>query len=153
MKKPELVPMHEPKTEDQKKPPNQDTKNVSTYSIEESTVLGRIKDIINGDFFHHLPAEAVHESNKQSPAAIVCEVRALVAKIRVEKRDPQEFFAYQDVHFGDPHYAFLEEPYPGLNVNGWRVFMAELDPVKYGVAITRKEFQIRGTISQRSAKT
>lgn len=150
MKKPEIVPPQSPETGSALTP--QTAKEEAKYTAEEAAVLGRIKDIINGDFFHHVTQEPVSETNKESPSAIVVRTRSFIAKIRLDKRDAQEFFTYQDEHFDDPEYAFLKDLYPGLNVNGWRVLMAELDPKKYGIAIARKEFQVRGTISQRSAK-
>lgn len=152
MKKPEVDSPQAPSKQENSPSQKQDVRVENSYTTEELVVLGRIKDILNGDFFHHLPTEAITESNKETPTAIVNEARALIAKIRKEKRDQKEFFTYQDEHFDNPHYAFLEEEYPGLNVNGWRVLMAELNPIKYGTAIQRKDYHIYGTISQRSAK-
>lgn len=56
---------------------------------------------------------------------------------------------YQDEHFEKPTHAFLIDEYPGLNVIGWKVFMALLDPLKHGTIIQRSSGVV-ATISKRS---
>lgn len=60
-----------------------------------------------------------------------------------------DLLRYQDEHFEDPTHAFLTDEYPGLNVIGWKVFMALVDPLKHGTVIQRSS-GVRATISKRS---
>jgi hypothetical protein len=109
---------------------------------------------MNGAPFHYLddtdvPTSAVDRDKTKS---IVSELTDLVTDIRSKKKESSALFDFQDKHFDEPEYRWLQEYYPGLNVTGWRVFMALMDPLKYGEKIDRSQEQVLGTITKRSAK-
>ncbi len=64
--------------------------------------------------------------------AIVEGLRMLAEEIRGDEKSMVDFWTYQEEHIGDPDYGFLGEIHPGLNVTGWRVMMALIDPLQYG---------------------
>lgn len=64
--------------------------------------------------------------------AIVEELRNLAEEIRNGDKTINDFWAYQEDHMSDPTYQFLSDSHPGLNVVGWRVIMALIDPLRYG---------------------
>jgi len=97
------------------------------YEPEESEILTRMKNLMGGEAFHtETDTERLH---------IIDELRVLVQKIRNNEVKPDDFFAFQDKHFDNPKYAFLSAELPGINIVGWRVFMALMDPLQYGKTI------------------
>lgn len=60
-----------------------------------------------------------------------------------------DLLTYQDEHFEESTYEFLTDGYPGLNVNGWKVLMAIIDPLGQGRNIERSS-DVRAPISRRS---
>ena len=69
--------------------------------------------------------------------AIVEELRNLANEIRSGKKTMEDFWTYQSEHINDSTYQFLSDIHPGLNVVGWRVIMAIIDPFTYGRDIKR----------------
>lgn len=64
--------------------------------------------------------------------AIVEELRKLVEEIREGEKTINDFWEYQEKHIQDPAHQFLTEIHPSLNVVGWRVILAFVDPLTYG---------------------
>lgn len=130
-----------------------DASGVSPYSLEEQTVLAKIKTFMNGEPFHYLNTNAsLSNAERLKRQTTVATLKQLVTDIRLKKKDENALFDYQDDHFDEADYTWLQELHPGVNVTGWRVFMILMDPVKYGQGLDHPEQQVRGTISQRSAK-
>lgn len=133
------------------------------HSMEEAAILGHIHELLGGheQFSAVLLNEALSDEQKARQMAIIESARMLIARIRKGENAPdghaltsEDFFAYQDAHFDDPDYAFLIDLHPGLNSNGWRLLLAEMDPVKWGKSIERPmAFDVHATISKRSAKS
>lgn len=108
---------------------------------------------MNGRPFQYLDKdESIPEDERDKRIKIVSSLMELVTGIRLKKADSSAFFDYQDIHFDEPDYTWLQELHPGVNVNGWRVIMALMDPLKYGENIDRPMQQVLGTITRRSAK-
>jgi hypothetical protein len=124
------------------------------YSMEELIILAKMEVVMNGAPFHYLDTDtSIPEDDREKRKAIVSALTGLVTDIRSKKAESSALFDYQDRHFDEPEYKWLQEHYPGLNVNGWRVFIALIDPLKYGKDIDRAAQQVLGTISKRSART
>lgn len=81
--------------------------------------------------------------------SIVEDLRQMVRDIHAGEKTIGDFWVYQDLHIDDPGYSFLGEQHPGLNVSGWRVFMALIDPLTYGRNIQVADGS-RAPISRRS---
>lgn len=64
--------------------------------------------------------------------AIVGELRNLADEIREGRKTIDDFWAYQEAHIADSDHEFLGKTHPGLNVVGWRVILAFIDPLAYG---------------------
>lgn len=124
------------------------------YSVEELKILAKMELIMNGRPFQYLDKDtSISEDDREKRKAIVSELTGLVTGIRSKKTEANALFDYQDIHFDEPDYQWLQEQHPGVNVNGWRVFMALMDPLKYGENIDRSIQKVLGTITKRSAKT
>jgi hypothetical protein len=124
------------------------------YSVEELMILAKIQVFMNGRPFQYLDKdESISEDERDKRKKIASSLKELVTDIRSKKAEASALFDYQDRHFDEPEYAWLQEEYPGLNVTGWRVIMALEDPLKYGKDIDRHEEQVFGTISKRSARS
>lgn len=80
--------------------------------------------------------------------AIVEELRNLAEEIREGGKTIDDFWAYQEKHISDSDHQFLSEIHPGLNVVGWKVILAFIDPLTYGrdiIAMSRPYQPIRKT--------
>lgn len=139
------VPIKEVKSE---------TSPTPLYSMDELMILARMEMFMNGKPFHYLDIDtSIPEADKLKRKAIVSTLTALVTDIRLKKKEGSALFEYQDIHFDEPDHAWFQKLHPGVNVNGWRVFMILMDPVKNGQGLDYPEQQVRGTISKRSAKS
>lgn len=94
-----------------------------------------------------LPPEETAQFNNNRLAQL-----HIVEQIRAHIKDGWSILdlgEYLDQHFEDADHQFLSERYRGLNVNGWSVFMAVIDPIGYGRKIERSS-DVRVSISRRS---
>jgi hypothetical protein len=124
------------------------------YSMEEQLILARMEMLMNAKPFHYLDIDTlIPQADKLKKKAIVLALNTLVTDIRLKKKEGSALLEYQDIHFDEPDHAWLRELHPGVNVNGWRVFMVLMDPLRYGQNLNRPEQQVRGTITRRSAKS
>ncbi len=124
------------------------------YSVEELMILAKIQVLMNGRPFQYLEKDdSISDDERGKRSKIASSLMELVADIRSKKADSSAFFDYQDIHFDEPEHAWLQELHPGVNVNGWRVIMTIMDPVKYGEKIDRPRQQVVATITKRSART
>jgi hypothetical protein len=124
------------------------------YSMDELMILAKMETCMNGKPFHYLNIDTtILPDDKLRRKEIISELTTLFINIRLKKKEESAFFDYQNLHFDAPDYAWLQQQHPGVNVNGWRVVMALMDPLKYGQKIDHPIQQVRATISQRSAKT
>jgi len=123
------------------------------YSMDEQMILAKMETFMNGRPFHHLDIDtSIPQADKLKRKAIVSVLTTLVTDIRLKKKEGSALFDYQDLHFEEPDYTWLQELHPGVNVNGWRVIMIRMDPLKYGQNIDHPLQNVRGTITNRSAK-
>lgn len=108
---------------------------------------------MNGKPFHYLDIDtSIPEADKLKRKAIVEKLTSLVLGIRYKEVEGSALFDYQNIHFDEPDHTWLQQQHPGVNVNGWRVFMILMDPVMYGQGLDHPISQVLGTISKRSAK-
>jgi len=132
----------------------QDTSPAPLYSMDEQMILTRMETFMNSKPFRYLDIDtSIPQADKLKRKAIVSKLTALVTDIRLKNKEENALFEYQDNHFDEPDHTWLKELHPGVNVNGWRVFMILMDPFRYGQNVDRPLQQVRGTISQRSAKS
>ena len=123
------------------------------YSMDEVIILTKMETFMNGKPFHFLDQEtSVSEQERDRRKVIVSELTGIVTDIRLKKTEERTLFEYQDVHFDEPEYAWLQELHPGVNVSGWGVVMILMNPMTYGKNIDRPVQNVHGTITQRSAK-
>lgn len=80
--------------------------------------------------------------------SILMGLSAIVTEICERRGSIDDFKEFQNTVIDLPDYAFLREPYPGLNVTGWSIFFAMIDPLTYGAKIHRVVEQ-RGTSGKR----
>ena len=124
------------------------------YSMDEQMILARMETLMNGRPFHYLDIDtSIPQADKLKRKAIVSALTTLVKDIRLKKKEGSAFFDYQDLHFEEPDHAWLQQQYPGVNVTGWRVIMVLMDPLKYGQNLDHPLQNVRGTITNRSAKS
>lgn len=64
--------------------------------------------------------------------AIVGELRNLADEIHEGRKTIDDFWAYQEAHIADSDHEFLGKTHPGLNVVGWKVILAFIDPLTHG---------------------
>lgn len=110
------------------------------------TIFPHLNDPIVDPF---MPPEEVNRLNNDRLARL-----SIVEQMRENIRSGwtmKDLLGYQDEHFEDSRCTFLAEAYPGLNVNGWKVLMAIVDPFGHGRIIERSS-GVRAPISKRSAK-
>lgn len=69
---------------------------------------------------------------------ILAVVKTKIKDIRDRGSGSAEFLDFQLTVIDNPDYIFLQQPYPGLNTNGWGVLLAMLDPLKFGRHIHSK---------------
>ncbi len=124
----------------------------SPYTPEEAVVIGYMKNLMGGEPYHTMETALLPAEMKARRTMIIEEITSLTDRIRRKELTIDKFFSYQDAHLEESDYQFLSQPHPGLNVTGWRVFMACIDPLRYGKTIDRSMATVRGTISHRSAK-
>lgn len=118
------VPIKEVKSE---------TSPTPLYSMNELMILARMEMFMNGKPFHYLDIDtSISEADKQKRKSIVLALTTLVTDIRLKKKEGSALLEYQNIHFDEPDHAWLQKLHPGVNVNGWRVFMVLMDPLKYG---------------------
>lgn len=75
---------------------------------------------------------------------ILAALRLRVDAIRNGNETIEDFLRFQESVFGSRDYTFLQDPHPGLNVNGWRILLAMADPLTYGRNIHHTELKIKG---------
>lgn len=108
------------------------------YSEAELEIITKITSMISGESFHYLDRDTTSpEDVRVRMKEIISTLATLVTDIRLKKKPESELFDYQDLHFEDSDHAWLSELHPGLNINGWRVFMAEMSPLKFGQNVER----------------
>jgi hypothetical protein len=130
------------------------TRERKLYSIEELIILAKMEVLMNGTPFHYLDTDtSISEDDREKRKVIVSELTGLVTGVRSKKKEASALFDYQDRHFDEPDHTWLQESHPGVNVNGWRVFMVLMNPLKYGENIDHPIQQVLGTITKRSART
>ena len=116
------------------------------YSGAEQEIITNITSLISGEPFHFLDTDtSLPEDIRLRKKEIRSALTTLVTDIRLKKKPESELFDYQDLHFEDSDHAWLSELHPGLNVNGWRVFMAEMNPLKFGQNIERPMAKFHST--------
>lgn len=126
----------------------------ASYTSEQIIEIARVHDLTQGAFkYLERPSQNFTEGRRVKARQIVENLKSMVEGIRVKKRTIDDFFAYQDAHYEDSDHFFLNEVQPGLTANGWMIFLAMVDPVKYGGKIQRTTVEFSGTISHRSAKS
>ena len=131
-----------------------ETSPTPLYSMDELMILARMERFMNGKPFHYLDIDtSIPQADKLKRKAIVEKLSSIVLGIRYKVAEKSALFDYQDIHFDEPDHTWLQELHPGVNVNGWRVTMVLMDPVKYGQGMDYPEEQVLGTISRRSAKS
>lgn len=106
------------------------TDGKSSLSSEDQLELERQKNLFQGSFTYI--CDELEVRVKILRLAIVAELRNMADEIRGGKKTIEAFWTYQEEHIDDPAYEFLGKIHPGLNVAGWRVFMALIDPLAYG---------------------
>lgn len=120
-----------------------------SLSPEDKAELERQRNLLHGSFAYI--SEEKEETVRIPRLAIVVELRKMADDIHDGTKMMEDFWTYQELHIDDPAYEFLSENHPGLNVAGWRVFMALIDPLAYGREI-QAAGRTRGSISRRSRK-
>lgn len=118
-------------------------------TLEDQLEIVRQSNLLRGAFDYIADDSFLSPEVRERRMAIVSEVRGWVAKIHTREASLDDFFAYQDDKLDKPEFLFLGQVYPGLNVAGWRVILALIDPLKYGRSI-QSYTEITATISKRS---
>lgn len=123
------------------------------YSMEEQEVLVKMEIFMNGKPFHFLDIDtSIPEPERRKRKAIAEKLTSLVLGIRRKEAEGSALFDYQDIHFDEQDHTWLQEVHPGVNVNGWRVMMILMDPLKYGKGLDHPLEQVHAPISKRSGK-
>lgn len=117
-------------------------------SLEEKRELNRQYTLFGRTAFDYLNGEP-DAAKKAERFAVVSMLKQLACDIQKGEKTTEDFFTLQDTLMKNPANTFLEESYPGLNVAGWRVIMALIDPITYGTVIQGSS-DVRGPISKRS---
>lgn len=123
------------------------TNGKDVISPEDKAELERQQNLLRGAFAYisDEPIEAIRIHR----LAIITDLRQMAEDIGRGTKTMNDFWTYQDIYIDDPVYGFLSEIHPGLNVAGWRVVMALIDPLTYGRAVQGSS-DIPGRISRRS---
>ncbi len=109
-------------------------------SHQDEEEIVRQGEILKGVF--HIP----QYTSDPMKVSILAGVEAVVSTICQSDKPIENFLHFQDSVINLSEYAFLSETYPGLNVNGWRIFLAKIDPLTYGRQIHRTS---KGTSGKR----
>lgn len=133
--------------EARKTPPN--AGEFTGKTLEDQLELMRQSNLLRGAFDYIGDDSFLSPQVKERRMAIVSEVRGWVESIHKREASLDDFLRYQDEKLENPEFLFLGESYPGLNVAGWRVILALIDPLKYGRNI-QSFTEITATISKRS---
>lgn len=77
------------------------------------------------------------------------ELRGLIREIKSGGKTMDEFWKFQEEKENMLDYLFFAETVEGLNVNLWRLALAQINPLKFGKGVDRSH-RIKGTIGKRS---
>ena len=121
------------------KPCDRDTVRAGPQDLKE---IERQKELLKDVF--NLPQYA----SDPRKVSILIGVATVVTEICERGGGITDFTKFQDRVINLPDYDFLSKPYPGLNVTGWSIFYALIDPLTYGRKIHRV-FEQRGTSGKR----
>lgn len=101
----------------------------SVFSPEEQEELARQRVVLQNAFRYICNDPPMVKIPR---LAIIEELRKLADEIGDGKKSIEDFWEYQEEHMGNPDHQFLNEGHPGLNVVGWKVILASIDPLTYG---------------------
>lgn len=118
-------------------------------TLEDQLEIVRQSNLLRGAFDYIADDRFLSPEVRERRMAIMGEIRGWVERIHKREALLDDFLAYQDEKFENPEFRFLGEVYPGLNVAGWRVILALIDPMKYGRNI-QSYTKVTATISKRS---
>lgn len=120
------------------------------YSMDEAAVVAHIKSYVGGDMYlstilqtadERRDKRVIPESTLARRKEIVREIDTLVHNILADRNNKEkthsteDFDRFLDEHFDHPDYQFMGAKVPGINVNGWGLFMGFLNPLENGVKI------------------
>lgn len=111
-----------------------------TLSPEDREELDRQKELLQGVF------QIPQYTSDPKKVSILAGVETVTLATCQSESPIEDFLHFQEGVINLHEYAFLSETYPGLNVNGWRIFLAKIDPLTYGRAIHRTS---KGTSGKR----